>query len=141
MALASTLVTNEIKNAAGTEVEFQRLRLGDWESEFASLTEVPVYPYRMRIAHTELGSGATKRRRSNITFKAVTAGGIETLKPKTDSVSLTVDRMIGNENDSGAVIKALLANMMSFVATTGGGTTVLFDCTGTGASNLLSGGV
>jgi hypothetical protein len=141
MALANTLNTNEIKNAAGTEVEFQRLRTGDWNAEFAVITESPAFPYRMKISHQEIGSGASKRRRSNITFKTVTTGQIDTTKLKQDSCSLTLDRMIGNENDSGAVAKALIANMLSFVGTTGAGTTVLFDCSGTGASNLLSGGI
>lgn len=141
MALASTLNTNEIKNAAGTEVEFQRLRTGDWSSEFAVITESPAFPYRMKISHQEIGSGNTKRRRSNITFSTVTTGALDATKTKRDTCSLTIDRMIGNENDSGAVVKALIANMLSFVGTTGAATTVLFDCTGTGASNLLSGGV
>jgi hypothetical protein len=141
MALASTLVTNEIKNAAGLEVEFQKQKQGDWWSEFHYSAENPALPYLMKISHQEIGSGSTKRRRSNITFKMVNTGGLDATKQKTDSVSFTIDRMIGNENDAGAVVKNLVANMLSFCGTTGAATTVLFDCTGTGASNLLSGGI
>jgi hypothetical protein len=36
-------------------------------------------------------------------------------------------------------VKNVLANLMSFLATTGAATTVLFDCTGNGAVVLVNG--
>jgi len=138
--LANTLNTNEIKNSAGAEVEFQRLSTGDRRSEFGLITEQPSFPYRMIISHQESGSGLTKRRRSVIRFDKSSVGGVDNLKTIRDSAYIVLDRQIGNETGN-TMAADLLANLMSFCATTGAATTVLFDGTGTGASNLLSGGI
>jgi len=138
--LSNTLNTNEIKNSAATEVEFQRLSSGDHKAEFAVISENPAYPVRMTISHQESGSGITKRRRSVIRFDKTEAGAIDVTKTKRNSAYVVLDRQIGQENNDTAA-KDVLAYLMSFLATTGAGTTVLFDCTGTGASNLISQGI
>lgn len=45
--LSNTLVTNEVKNAAGTEVEFQRISTGTRSTEFAATSETPAAPNRL----------------------------------------------------------------------------------------------
>jgi hypothetical protein len=136
----TTLVTNEIKNAAGTEREFQRLSSGDHKAEFALIGESPSLPHRMNVSHAESGSSTSKRRRSVIRFDKTVAGTVDTTKTAKCSAYIVLDRNIGNEADD-TNAKEVLANLMSLCATTGAATTVLFDCTGTGASNLLSSGI
>lgn len=140
MALSNTLVTNEIKNAAGTEIEFQRLTFGDGRAEFAKLAESPGFPHRMSISHQESGSGVTQRRRSVIRFDYTATGAIDSTQKVKDSCYVVLDRNIGNvTTDDNA--KLVLANLMSFLASLGANTTILYDCTGTGASNLISRGI
>jgi len=133
----NTLVTNEIKNSAGTEEEFQRLTTSP--SVFARVGEVPYLPHRLSVSHQESGSGITKRRRSVIRFDKTVGGGVDITKTARLSAYVVLDRQIGQEITDTAA-KDVLANLMSLLATTGAGTTVLFDCTGTGASNLISQG-
>lgn len=142
MALATTLVTNEIKNAAGTEEEFQRLGPGNSarSSVYAKIGEQPAYPHRFTISHEESGSGLNRRRRSVLRFDKTTAGQIDLDQLMRDSVYVVVDRQIGSQTTD-ALTKDLLANLMSMLASLGATTTILYDCTGTGASNLLSGGI
>lgn len=138
--LANTLVTNEIKNSAGTEQEFQRISTGDGRSEFALIGESPAFPFRMLISHQESGTGLNRRRRSVVRFDKTLAGMVDSTKNFRNSAYLVLDRGIGQET-SDTTCKDLLACIMSFVATTGAATTVLFDCTGTAASNLISRGI
>jgi len=136
----NTLVTNEIKNAAGTEKEFQRISTGDGRATFAFIGESPAYPHRFTIAHQEVGSGINQRRKSVLRFDKTEAGAVNANFSYKNGIWIVVDRGIGQETTD-VNIKDLLANMMSLLATTGAGTTVLFDCTGTGASNLISRGI
>lgn len=138
--IANSLTTNEIKNAAGTEKEFQRLRTDGRSTEFGLITETPSTPHRMTVSHTETGSGTSRRRRSLIRFDKTFQSGIDTtVFPKT-SAYVVLDRPLGHEsNDDNE--KEVLANLMSFLASLGASTTILYDCTGTGASNMLSGGI
>lgn len=140
MAIANELVTNEIKNAAGTEVEFTRISSKDRASEFKCKTEVPSQPYRLLINHQEIGTGMKKRRLSRIKFSKVSLSGVDSVTPIESSVNLALTFPVGGSLDS-TVVKDLLANMMSFVATTGAATTVLFDGSGTGAKVLVDGEV
>jgi len=137
MALAQTLNTNEIKDASGLEVEMQRLTSSP--SVFAKIGEQPSLQYRMSISHQESGTGLAKRRRSVIRFDKNVLGNVDVTKTYRNSAYVVLDRGIGQENND-AEAKNVLANLMSFLATTGAASTVLFDCTGTGASNLISQG-
>jgi hypothetical protein len=51
---------------------------------------------------------------------------------------ITCDLPIGHMTDYDEA-KTMAANLMSFFATTGAGTTVLFDCSGYGAAALVNG--
>jgi len=137
--LPNTLNTNEIKNAAGTEVEFQHLDQIGRKRIFGLITEAPASPYRLTISHQESGSGTKKRRRSMVRFDKAGFGAYDPVSINTAAYTV-LDIPVGNVADS-QFGKDVLANLMSFTATTGAATTVLFDCTGNGAAVLLSGGL
>lgn len=136
--LSNTLNTNEVKNAAGTEVEFTRLSIAERASEFAIISELPATPNRLLISHQEIGSNATKRRRSLVSFRK-TIAGVDGAPAQT-VCNLTMDIPIGNLPTFDCP-KDVLAQMMSFVASLGASTTILYDGTGNGAVVLLSGGL
>jgi hypothetical protein len=138
--IANSLTTNEIKNAAGTEKEFQRLQTDGRSTEFGLITETPSTPHRLTVSHNETGTGVNRRRRSLIRFDKTFQSAVDTtVFPKT-SAYVVLDRPLGHETTDDNE-KEVLANLMSFVASLGASTTILYDCTGTGASNLLSGGI
>lgn len=138
--LTNTLNTNEVKNASGAEREFTRLSIAERATEFALISEVPSQPHRLSIKHQETGSGLKQRRRSVIRFDKTSISDVDTVTPVTTSAYLVLDAPIG-ATLTDAQAKEVLANIMSFVATTGAATAVLFDCTGNGAATLLSGGL
>jgi hypothetical protein len=136
--LANTLNTNEVKNSAGTEVEFQRLGTNGRSTEYGKIAETPNLEHRLKVQHQEVGSGVETRRRSNVRVDYTFAGasGI----PRKVSASLTMDIPVG---DMAAVTPATdtLANLLSFCASLGASTTILYDGTGNGAVCLLTGGL
>lgn len=136
--LANTLNTNEIKNAAGTEQEFTRLSQGIRDTVFALITETPSAPHRLSIKHAESGKGVDLRRRSLVRFDKTVTGQVDSTKSAVISAYAVVDIPLGNLTSYDEV-KNVLANMMSFMASQGATTTILFDCTGHGAATMLSG--
>lgn len=141
MPLSTTLVTNEVKNSAGVEVEFNRKSTGPGEQiVYAQVSEPMNKPYRLSIRHQETGSGFDKRRRSVIRFDKTVASDVDTTRTVTPSAYLVVDSPIGGLTTN-AEVKNVIANVLSFCATTGAATTVLFDCTGTGATAALDGAI
>lgn len=138
--LSNTLVTNEIKNAAGTEQEFSRLSQSERQTEFGLITETPSSPHRLRVSHTESGTGIDKRRRSLVRFDKTVAGQVDTTESMTVSAYAVVDIPVGNMT-AYTEAQNVLANLMSFCASLGASTTILYDCTGNGAVTLISGGL
>jgi hypothetical protein len=136
--LANTLNTNEIKDSAGTEIEFSRLSQSGRETVFAKIGETPSLPYRLTVKHQETGSGIRKRRRSLVRFDKTVMSGVDTTLPVTVSAYVVLDTPVGALT-SNADPTHLIANLMSLCATTGAATTVLFDGTGNGAKSLLNG--
>lgn len=138
--LSNTLNTNEIKDKAGVEVEFTRLSTTDRSTVFAKVSETPSSPYRLTISHQESGTGMKKRRRSLVRFDKTSISGVDSITPITTSAYVVLDYPVGaaTTQDEAANV---LANIMSFCATTGAATTVLFDGTGNGARELLNGGL
>lgn len=138
MALASSLTTNEVKNAAGTEVEFtHKSQLGPTRI-FQQVAEVFSRPHRLTVSHQETGSGMKRRRRSLVRFDKTVMSDVDNLTPVTVSAYAVADIPVGAlvaQTEAANVI----AELMSFLATTGAATTVLFDCTGNGAKCLLTG--
>jgi len=138
--LNNTLNTNEVKDSAGVEVEFTRLSTADRSTEFAKVGESPAYEHRLKVSHQETGSGLTKRRRSVVRIDKQVASTVDTTKTVTCSAYLVLDSPIGGLA-AGTEFANVLAEVLSFCATTGAATTVLFDGTGNGAVALLSGGL
>jgi len=138
--LPSTLNTNEIKNAAGTAQPFERRKTSDSELEFKLVAEPPALPHRLYVKHAEVGKGLTKRRRSVVRFDKTVMSTVDATLPVTVSAYCVVDAPVGALNAS-TEIANVLANLNSFLSTTGAGTTVLFDGTGTGSAALVSGGL
>lgn len=136
--LSSTLNTNEIKTSAGVEVEFERLSQDARSTVFAKIDESPSAPHRLTISHLETGKGLTKRRRSLVRFDKTSISTVDSVTPVTTSAYMVLDAPIGALT-ANTELKEVIANLLSFTATTGGGTTVLFDCTGNGAHALLDG--
>jgi len=136
--LSNTLVTNEVKNAAGAEEEFERSSMTDHATEFIRVGETPSYPHRILISHQEIGSGITRRRRSMLKVKKTVAGQIDTTQPMTCSYTQVADIPVGNMT-SMALANDVCANMMSFTASLGASTTILYDGTGNGAKTLSAG--
>lgn len=138
--LSNTLNTNEIKNAAGAEVEFARISSGPRQTEFAQITESPSAPHRLVISHQETGSGKLLRRRSLVRFNKTVISTVDNVTPVTVSAYAILDAPVGALLAS-TEMSNTIAELMSFLSTTGAGTTVLFDCSGNGAATLLSGGL
>lgn len=138
MSLPTTLNTNEVKNAAGTEVEFSSYDQSGRTRTFANSSESPAEPHRLSVSHQDIGSGLTKRRRSVVRVDYSKPGDINAETIVKHSAYLVVDTPVGNVNNYDDT-KDALANLLSFCATTGAGTTVLFDCSGNGAAALVNG--
>jgi len=138
--LSNSLTTNEIKNSAGTEVEFSRLSISDRATEFAQVSESPSLPHRLGIKHQETGVGIKLRRRSMNRIDKTVMSTVDTTVPVTVSAYMVVDAPIG-ALVSNAEIANVIAELVSFVASTGADTTIKYDCSGNGAQTLLNGGL
>lgn len=136
--LSNTLVTNEIRNAAGTEVEFSRISSEKRETMFAQANETPALPHRLNVKHQESGTGVSLRRRSLVRFDKSVAGQVDSTKTEKISGYIVMDIPVGNLTTMSEP-QNVLAEVLSFSATTGAATTVLFDCTGNGAKCLIGG--
>lgn len=138
MPLPVTLNTNEVKDALGAEVEFQHYDNPPRGVIYHQSGELPGIPYRLKISHQESGSGTSRRRRSVCRFDKTEQGAIDNTKVITTSFYLVGDIPVGNLATYGSP-KDLLANLISFVASKGASTTILYDCTGYGADSILNG--
>jgi hypothetical protein len=138
--LSNTLNTNEIKDAAGAEQEFQRLSQGVRSTEFGLIAEPPAKPHRLRISHLESGAGLKLRRRSVVRFDKTVISDVDNVTPVVVSSYMVTDAPVG-ALVAQTEIKNVQANLMSFVANTGADTTIKFDNTGNGAKTLLDGGL
>jgi len=136
--LPAHLVTNEVKNIAGTEVQYNRIRNSEREVVYEYESVSPSLPDRITVTHEEVGQGTKKRRRSRVRVDFTTAGEVDTATPAPCVANLSLDIPIGNITELD-IAKQCLARLLSFCASTGADTTVKYDCTGTGAAALVSG--
>lgn len=138
--LSNSLVTNEVKNSAGAEVEFSRIAISERATEFSQVAEAPSSPHRLRISHLEVGTGLSKRRRSLVRVDKTVISSVDSETPVTVSAYIVLDSPVGaltvNTEPTNVV-----AELISFVASLGASTTILYDGTGNGAVALLSGGL
>jgi len=134
-----TLNTNEVKNAAGTEVEFVTLDKAGRKHVWGQSGETYSLPHRITLSHTETGSGMKKRKRSLLRVDKTTLSGVDSTTPITNSAYIVLDTPVGamTANTEAANV---LAELTSLVAT-GGTSTFLYDGTGTAAVPLLNGGL
>jgi hypothetical protein len=138
--LSNTLVTNEVKNSAGTEVEFGRIATGNRTTEFAQVNEGPSAPHRLKISHQEVGAGLKLRRRSVVRFDKTVISTVDNSTPVTVSAYMVLDSPIG-ALVANTEPTHVIAELLSFCASLGASTTILYDGTGNGATVLLSGGI
>lgn len=134
--LPSNLTTNEVKNSAGTEVEFSRLSANDRTVEFSQVAETPNLPHRIKVSHQEIGVDVNRRRRSLVRVDKTIAG--VNGSPVQFTAYAVADIPIGNVS-SLAEASNVVAELMSLIASQGATTTILFDCTGYGAASLVNG--
>lgn len=138
MPLPSNLNTNEVKNSSGVEVEFLRRDNSGPAVEFAQSSENPALTHRLKVSHQETGTLQKKRRRSAIIIDKTVISGVDSVTPVTIRGVMYLDIPVGMLN-SLAEPTHVLAELLSFAATTGAATTVLFDGTGTGGSAIING--
>jgi len=136
--LPLTLNTNEIKDQTGTEVEFQRLSTSERQLIFGKIGESLAYPQRLMCAHQEIGEGLAKRRRSVVRIEYSAAGAVDATKPIKCIGQITMDIPIGNMTVTN-LANSVAAYLMSFLASKGASTTILYDGTGYGAEVLING--
>ena len=137
MSLPTNLTTNEVKDESGTENEFSRLRNDSGSVEFTQTGAAPNLPHRLKVSHSEVGAGVSRRRRSMVRVD-FSLQGVTSLQPKTISAYIVVDIPVGDVEDYAGAKKAV-ANLLSFCASTGASTTILYDGTGYGAAALING--
>jgi hypothetical protein len=134
--LPTNLTTNEVKNSAGTEVEFLYLSKAGRTMEYAQSGETPNLEHRIKISHLEVGSSTKQRRRSLLRVDKTIAGVDGS--PVTISGYVVLDIPIGNISNL-TDTKHVAAEVMSLFASLGASTTILYDCTGYGADALVNG--
>jgi hypothetical protein len=140
--LPTNLNTNEVKNASGTEVEFNRYTNGPGPLVvYKSTAEGPSTTHRITFSHKEIGDGAVKRRRSVVRVDKVididsdAGNGVQ---PAKISAYMVVDLPVGLMADFSQATE-VVANLISLVASKGTSTTILYDCSGYGADALING--
>jgi hypothetical protein len=138
--LANTLNTNEVKNASAAEVEFSRISTTDRQTVFAQISEAPSAPHRLTIKHLESGSGLNLRRRSLVRFDKTVISTVDSATPVVISAYAVLDAPTGALS-ANTEMKNVLAELMSFLASLGASTTILYDNTGNGAVALIEGGL
>jgi hypothetical protein len=138
--LSNTLVTNEVKNSAGAEVEFSRIESVGRKTVFAASSETPSSPHRLTVSHIESGSGLKQRRRSVVRIDKTSTSGVDSTLQITTSAYLVLDHPVG-ASSTNAEAANVIAEVLSFCASLGASTTILYDGTGNGAVALLTGGL
>lgn len=137
--LANTLNTNEIKDSGGVEVEFSRKDTGPGaQTTFVKIGESPALPHRLTVKHVETGNGIKRRRRSVVRFDLTSMSTVDTTVPVTTSGYCVMDIPVGAIT-ANTVPSNVLANLISFIASDGATSTILFAGTGNGAKALLNG--
>jgi len=139
MPLPLNLTTNEVKNASGTEVEFLHFDLLPSRKKVYALSgEAPNLRHRLSVEHSETGAGKNRRRRSKVGVDIESLSAVDSTTIVTTRAYTVVDSPVGAMTTT-AILQTAVAELVSFIATTGAGTTVLYDGTGTGAVALIQG--
>lgn len=140
MSLPTTLNTNEVKDSAGAEQEFQTIAVSDRKHVFAKIGESPAYPHRISVLHTESGSGMRLVRSGVVRIDKTVISSVDSITPVTITALCRLIAPIGALATNAEMIN-VLANLNSFVASKGATSTILFDGSGYGSAALLEGGI
>lgn len=138
MSLPNSLVTNEVKNAAGVEVEFLHFEQVGRKKVYAKSGEVPSRPHKITLQHEETGVGASRQRRSNVNTLNSVVSDVDNLTVVPIRISTTIQVPVGMLVAL-TEVKNTIAEHISFLASQGATTTILYDCTGYGAASLADG--
>jgi hypothetical protein len=139
--LPDTLSSNQVKDASGAEIEFTRLEQVGRTTRFSKTAALgTAFPTDLRVKHEEVGSGIKKVVRSVIRFDETSLSEVDGVSPIVDSIYVVQVTNRGHHTTTN-VQKRLIAQLNSFLALDGSGTTALLDGTGTGAQVLLTGAV
>lgn len=138
--LSNTLNTNEVKNSTGAEVEFSRQSTSDRKTVFSQVGESPSLPHRLSISHQETGVGLKLRRRSVVRIDKTVISPVDDVTPVTVSAYIVLDLPLG-ALETFAEPTHVIAELLSFCASLGATTTILYDGTGNGAAALINGGL
>lgn len=138
MPLPTNLTTNEVKDRAGTEVEFLFREEVGRSREYQKSGETPSLPERIKVQHQETGKNISLVRRSNLRVTKTVMSQVDSVTPVQIIFSGTLQVPQGHLNDLNAT-KDVMSYVNSILGTTGAGTTVLFDGTGTAATALING--
>lgn len=136
--LPTNLNTNEVKSSAGAEIEFLRWSNNARELVFAKSGETPSLPHRLLIAHQESGSGLKLIRRSVVRVDKTFISQVDTVTPTVTSAYMVLVSPVGHMDDLVEPTHAV-ANLLSFCASLGASTTILYDGTGNGAASAING--
>lgn len=133
--LPTTLLTNEVKDRAGVEVEFEHYSLEGRTHIYAKKGGNPSLPCILKVAHQETGAGlsAVQRSQCRIDLDVVGKSG-KTVRVSAYKVVVVPKGELDDLDD----VKDASAMLDSFLCTTGAGTTVLFDGSGNGDSALIN---
>lgn len=134
--MSVNLLTNEVKDRAGVEVEFEHQSSEGRTHIFQKKGMSPSCPTTLKIAHQVNGSGQSAVRRSNTRVDVGFTG--KSGKPCMCSAYKVLVVPEGELDDLN-VVKDASAMLDSFCCTTGAATTVLFDGSGNGDSALING--
>lgn len=138
MSLPLHLQSSEVKNSAGTEVEFLHRELVGRKKVYAVKDEVPSRPHRITVQHEDIGAGLKLQRRSNFNTIKNVVSEVDEVTVVPIRISTTIQVPSGHLLTA-TETKNVIAEHMSFLASIGASTTILYDCTGYGAEVLANG--
>jgi len=136
--LANLLNTNEIKNSAGTEVEFGRRGSPTPNAiEYYALTEGLVTKHTLLVSHQTVGKGKLEQIQSVSIIRKTVLSTVDLVTPCTFVAQLKLTSPSGLMLTT-AESANVLAELGSFMFLTGADNTFKYDGTGTGGVALLN---
>lgn len=136
--LPTNLNTNEVKTVAGAEIEYLFRDSSGRAVEYSKSGEAPYLPQRLKVSHQETGSGLALTRRSLVSTDRTVLGQVDNTKTTQIRVYTVAVVPLGQLTSLAEVSEAM-ANHVSFLASRGASTTILYDGTGCGAEALING--
>lgn len=138
--LSNLLNTNEIKNSAGTEVEFGRRGNPTKNAnaiEYYALTEGLVTKHTFLVSHQVVGKGKQEQIQSVVIFRKTVISTVDSQTPCTFVGQLKLTSPSGLMLTT-AESANVLSELGSFCFLTGADSTFKYDGTGTGGAALLN---